>query len=172
MNMGKDLNKFYRKKKNGSLELLENYLLSYSFRRGFSTDMNRCPIVDLYINENRHFELFFVWYKFPSTDFIESNLEGELPDGIDRLLHNLGTFQSIQLKDSYTDSDDTYVADDIQRESITINHRNERHYVDLSPHYFRKSLIQTSQEKLILELYIEIDLWLIAEFNKVKTEYT
>lgn len=169
--MKRDINKFYRKKENGGLELLENYLVSFSFRRGLYTDMERCPMVNCYINKDKHFELFLVWYKFPVKEFIESHVTGNLPKVLDTSIEELFAYSSLQLKDSYTDSDDIYVADDIQHEWLTINHGNESHSVQFSPYYFREKLIETDQEKLILKLYWEIDQWVTQQFSKVKASH-
>ena len=166
----RDINKYYSRNENGSLILLEEYILSYSFFAGPWRDPNICPRVHLFVKHDLTFELFFVWHEYPNPNLIESYLEGRLPDNIKDLLQEIMEYPSLELKDSYTDSGDVYAVEDISRESITFNHNGANQGIDLSPYYFRDYLMVTDQELTILKLYKELDQWLKKSFESVKKD--
>ena len=168
--MKRDINKYYLKNEDGSLNLLDEYLLSYSFFAGPWRDPNTCPIVNLYVKFDLNFELFFVWHEYPNPNLIESYLDGRLPDNLKDLIQEIIKYPSLELKDSYTDSEDVYAVEDISRESITFNHNGASQGIDLSPYYFMDYLMETPQELIILKLYKEIDHWLKESFANIKKD--
>lgn len=169
--MGLNYDKYYEKLPNGKRELLPKYLLSYVFRRGFSGIEEDCPIINLYIDQDHYFEVYFVWSVFPNPKLMENYLTDPLPSHLVDLLNEIDAFESLDLKDSYLETDYIYIPDGAQLEQLSLCHRGERFHIDFSPYGFKKALMITDQEKKILELYETIDLWMKELFNDVKQKH-
>jgi hypothetical protein len=163
-----NLKKYYLQHENGSIKLLNDFLLGYSLRQGHAVEVRR-PMTKLYVNQNFGFELFFIWAEFPNLDLVESYIDGKLPENIGNLLKQIMGFDSLKFKEPIEESDDlVYAYEDIGYEYYTLNFPHEKMGTEVNPYYFKNKLTHTLPESLIVQLHEEIVVWLNELFKNLK----